>query len=85
MPVAGSPSLFLSYFFAFSLVFLDPPYARELAEKALVSAHEGGWLTPAALIVVEEAAGAGFQAPQAFEEIERRPYDDTALIFLRPK
>src|SRR5438046_8641752 len=29
----------------FSLVFLDPPYGRGLAVKALVSAREGGWLT----------------------------------------
>src|SRR5882757_3032145 len=38
----------------FSLAFLDPPYGKELAEKALVSAREGGWLTKDALIVVEE-------------------------------
>src|SRR5712675_391798 len=47
----------------FSLVFLDPPYGKGLAEKALVSAREGGWLTDDALIMVEEAADAGFKAP----------------------
>src|SRR3954467_8975702 len=36
----------------FSLVFLDPPYGKRLAEKALVSSREGGWLTEEALIVV---------------------------------
>jgi 16S rRNA (guanine966-N2)-methyltransferase len=40
----------------FSLVFLDPPYGRGLAEKALASARDGGWLAPGALVVVEEAA-----------------------------
>jgi 16S rRNA (guanine966-N2)-methyltransferase len=39
----------------FSLVFLDPPYRMKLAEKALVSLRDGGWLTPGALLVVEEA------------------------------
>jgi len=39
----------------FSLVFLDPPYARGLADKALTSLRDGGWLTPGALLVVEEA------------------------------
>src|SRR3954454_12820573 len=39
----------------FSLVFLDPPYGLGLAEKALTSARAGGWLTPDALISVEEA------------------------------
>jgi 16S rRNA (guanine966-N2)-methyltransferase len=67
----------------FSLVFLDPPYGKGLAEKALASAREGGWLKPEALIVVEEAADAAFKAPDGFEELERRDYDDTELIFLR--
>ena len=66
-----------------SLVFLDPPYRQGLAEKALVSARAGGWLTPDALIVVEEAAAAGFKAPAGFEESERRRYDDTEVVFLR--
>jgi 16S rRNA (guanine966-N2)-methyltransferase len=68
----------------FSLVFLDPPYGKGLAEKALTSAREGGWLKPDALIVVEEALEAAFKAPEDFEELERRTYDDTELIFLKP-
>ena len=67
----------------FSLVFLDPPYGRGLAEQGLASARAGGWLTADALIVVEEAAKAGFAAPDGFDELERRSYDDTALIVLR--
>jgi 16S rRNA (guanine966-N2)-methyltransferase len=68
----------------FSLVFLDPPYGQGLAEKALASARDGGWLTGDALIVVEEAAEAGFKPPQGFDEIERRPYDDTEFVFAKP-
>jgi 16S rRNA (guanine966-N2)-methyltransferase len=68
---------------AFSLVFLDPPYGKSLAEKALLSAREGGWLKPNALIVVEEAADAGFNPPEGFAELERRSYDDTEFAFLR--
>jgi len=67
----------------FDLVFLDPPYGKGLAEKALVSAREGGWLKPRALIVVEEAVDAAFTAPEGFEELERRKYDDTEFVFLR--
>jgi len=67
----------------FSLVFLDPPYGRGLAQQALASARAGGWLAPEALIVVEEAAGA-FATPEGFVEIERRRYDDTELVFLNP-
>jgi len=67
----------------FSLVFLDPPYGKGLAEKTLLSAREGGWLKPNALIVVEEAADAGFKPPEGFAELERRSYDDTEFAFLR--
>jgi 16S rRNA (guanine966-N2)-methyltransferase len=67
----------------FGLAFLDPPYGQGLAERALVSARAGKWLLPDALVVVEEAADAGFAPPSGYEEIERRRYDDTELIFLR--
>ena len=68
---------------AFSLAFLDPPYGRGLAEQALASARAGGWLAPGALVVVEEAAKPSFTTPEGFDEIERRNYDDSALIVLR--
>ena len=66
----------------FSLVFLDPPYGKGLAERALASARDGGWLAPETLIVVEEIKGA-FTAPDGFTELERRAYDDTEFVFLR--
>jgi 16S rRNA (guanine966-N2)-methyltransferase len=68
----------------FSLVFLDPPYGKGLAEKSLASLRDGGWLTPGALVVVEEAKAAEFAAPEGFEVLERRVYDDTEFVFLRP-
>jgi 16S rRNA (guanine966-N2)-methyltransferase len=67
----------------FGLVFLDPPYRKGLAETSLASLRDGGWLAPEALMIVEEAADAGFAAPQGFAEIERRRYDDTEFTFLR--
>jgi 16S rRNA (guanine966-N2)-methyltransferase len=67
----------------FTLAFFDPPYGQGLAEKALVSASAGNWLTRDALIVVEEASKANFSAPEGFIESERRRYDDTEFIFLR--
>jgi 16S rRNA (guanine966-N2)-methyltransferase len=67
----------------FSLVFLDPPYGKGLADTALVSLRDGGWLTPDALLVVEEAKAASFKAPEGFAELERRAYDDTEFTFLK--
>ena len=67
----------------FSLVFLDPPYGKKLAEQALVSARTGGWFTSDALVVVEEAVKSAFAAPDGFRELERRRYDDTEFVVLR--
>ena len=52
--------------------------------KVLDSLHEGGWLNPRALLLVEEARAAAFAGPQGAER-ERRAYDDTALVFLRAR
>jgi 16S rRNA (guanine966-N2)-methyltransferase len=67
----------------FAMVFLDPPYRAQLAEKALVALRDGLWLTRGALVVVEEAKAADFAAPEGFEQLERRVYDDTELVFLK--
>jgi len=69
----------------FSLVFLDPPYGKGLAEKALASLRDGGWLTKEALLVVEEAKAAALTTPEGFVELERRAYDDSEFVFLKSK
>lgn len=38
------------------LVFLDPPYGRDLPAAALASLGRGGWIAPGALLIVETAA-----------------------------
>jgi 16S rRNA (guanine966-N2)-methyltransferase len=67
----------------FTLAFLDPPYGKGLAERALAPPRDGGWLVKDALVIVEEAVAARFKAPEGFNELERREYDDTELVFLR--
>jgi 16S rRNA (guanine966-N2)-methyltransferase len=69
----------------FGLVFLDPPYRKGLAVPALGALRDGGWLTPEALVVVEEAADAELPAPAGYVELERRSYDDTQVVFLRAR
>ena len=66
---------------AFQLVFCDPPYGKGLAEKALISARDGGWLAPKALIIVEEKADADHVIPDFVRVIEERAYGETKLIF----
>jgi 16S rRNA (guanine966-N2)-methyltransferase len=66
----------------FGLLFADPPYGRALAGKALQAARAGGWLRQGARCIVEEAAGAPFDAGAGLTPIERRQYGDTAVYFL---
>lgn len=68
---------------AFGLAFLDPPYGKELGQKALGAMAGGGWLTPGAVVVLEERAGAAVQIPNTFVEIDHRTYGDTQVILAR--
>jgi 16S rRNA (guanine966-N2)-methyltransferase len=64
-----------------TLVFLDPPYGRGLAERALASAASGGWLAHAATVVIEERAGTPLALPAAFTVHDRRGWGDTQVVF----
>lgn len=67
----------------FTLAFLDPPYGRDLAPRALASLRDGGWLAPGALVLVEEAAEVDLGEQPGYALLERRDYGDTAVSFLR--
>jgi len=67
----------------FQLAFLDPPYGQGLGEKAMAALHEGGWLTPAAIVVLEERAGTDIALPAAYLELDRRTYGDTRIVIAR--
>ncbi len=67
----------------FGLLFADPPYRKGLAERALSSARDGGWLLPGALAIVEEAADAPFAWPDGFTPLDERAYGETVVRFAR--
>ena len=64
-----------------TLVFLDPPYGKQLGEPALASAVAGGWIAPGARIVWEEAGA--LDPPEGFVLEDRRRYGDTHVTLLR--
>lgn len=66
----------------FDLVFLDPPYRQGLGERALASLRDGGWLTPGALCVWEEAAGVDVSAPEGFDVLDERRVGEACLRLL---
>ncbi len=67
----------------FNLVFLDPPYNKELGEKALNSAIEGGWLADEALIILEESKSATITWPENIELLDEKTYGDTTLYYAK--
>lgn len=72
-PGAGGP---------FEYVFLDPPYRKDLLAPALRSLHEGGWLSPNAVLIAECAEDERVIA-EGFEILDERVYGETRVAVLR--
>lgn len=71
-PSAGGP---------FNLVFLDPPYRKNLIPPALKSLKDGGWLADKALIVIESDAKEEIDIT-GFKLLDERDYGETRVRFL---
>jgi 16S rRNA (guanine966-N2)-methyltransferase len=67
----------------FSVAFLDPPYGQHLAEQALMALRDGHWLTPEAIIVVEESLESEVEMPTGYRLLETRGYGGTKILFAR--
>ncbi len=66
---------------AAQLIFLDPPYGKDLGPKALAAARTQGWIAPDALIVWEERGPQ--DPPEGFTLLEHKTYGDTVMTLLR--
>ena len=69
----------------FDLMFLDPPYDKALGELALAAAHEGRWIKPEGIAVLEERAGAEIVVPTGYEKLDVREYGETQVVYLRAR
>ncbi len=65
------------------IVFLDPPYRKELAAPALASLLAQGWLAGDALAVVETAADETLAPPDGLDIADMRRLGDSRLWFLK--
>ena len=63
------------------LVFLAPPYRKELIPPSLAALDKAGWIAPHAVIVAETARKEELHMHAAFTLIVERFYSDTALRF----
>ena len=64
----------------FTLIFLDPPYAKGLGLLALQSAMAGGWIDQNALLVWEESTPQ--PAPPGFAALDQRKYGETSVTLM---
>lgn len=67
---------------AFDIVFLDPPYSRDLVSPALNALGGGGWLRTNALLVIEQAIKDPPPECGGFDTTDMRHYGDTAIYFM---
>jgi len=65
-----------------SLVFLDPPYGKDLMVPTLQALHEAGWFAPDALLIAEMHRKDAFAA-EGFELLDDREYGKARFAFLR--
>jgi 16S rRNA (guanine966-N2)-methyltransferase len=49
-----------------TLVFLDPPYGRDLAGPALAALEQAGWLAPDVLVLIESGKDEPLEPPAGF-------------------
>ena len=67
----------------FDMVFLDPPYHKNLIAPALKSLKDSGWLADKALLVTESDAGEEIDL-SGFTLLDERDYGETRLRFRTP-
>jgi 16S rRNA (guanine966-N2)-methyltransferase len=63
------------------LVFLAPPYRKNLILPAVESLRQAGWIAPHAVVVVETARKEELSVAEGFALVQQRTYGDTALHF----
>lgn len=67
-----------------NLIFMDPPYYKNLALPTLQRTLSAGWLTPDAVVVIETGVKESFTLPEGFEAYETRKYGNSRIhIFQR--
>lgn len=67
---------------ACQLVFLAPPYRKNLIPPSMLALQNAGWIAPHGLIVAETAKKEELLLPHGFTLVLSRFYGDTALHFV---
>jgi len=64
------------------LIFLAPPYRKDLVLPALLAFEKAGWIAPNALIVIEVSKKETLALPEKYEVLVTKKYGDTVVHFV---
>jgi 16S rRNA (guanine966-N2)-methyltransferase len=67
----------------FDIVFVDPPYASDLAQQAVEELVASDLMTPHAIVVVEHMGSKNIHYPKSLQVSSTKRYGTTAITFLR--
>lgn len=67
----------------FDLIFMDPPYGKDVVGKTLEEIVRGGILAPAGIIVAEHATRDRILPPLGLTLSQQRRYGDTTVSFFQ--
>lgn len=67
----------------YNLVFMDPPYYKDIPSRAVNSLIEGNWLKNEAIIVVELAKTDNITPNKLIRFIKERVYGNNKIMFLQ--
>ena len=65
----------------YTLLFLDPPYNKDLILPTLAHLDKQGWIAPGAMIVIEAEKNFTAALPAPFTLLDERTYGDTKVIY----
>ena len=63
------------------VIFLDPPYKKNIAEVSILKLFKLGWIDKNTLIILEKGKGECFKS--GFKLIDSRIYGNTEILFLK--
>lgn len=67
----------------FNLVFIDPPYFKKVADKALISLIEKDWLAEKAIILIEQDRREDLVfSTDHYQQVMERSYGNSKIILL---
>ncbi len=68
---------------SYNLIFMDPPYEKNLVDKTLISLTNQKWLKPGALIIIETEKKEDFKYPSEIVLLDERKYGNSKLRIMR--